>query len=93
MPWTHVIECTCSFLRYKLYSSCLVFVSGQLLHTFGKAVTADDMEKVMISFTPGAITERDFINLMASKLVLPTQARNVLREKILSCDLDAGIGA
>lgn len=46
----------------------------QLLHTFGKAVTADDMEKIMISFKPGAITERDFLNLMASKLVLPNQS-------------------
>lgn len=46
----------------------------QLLHTFGKAVTADDMQKIMISFTPDAITERDFINLMASKLVLPNQS-------------------
>lgn len=46
----------------------------QLLHTFGKAVTAEDMQKVMISFTPDAITERDFINLMASKLVLPNQS-------------------
>ena len=59
----------------------------QLLHTFGKAVTAEDMQKVMISFTPDAITERDFINLMASKLVLPNQARNTQTKQSLGCGL------